>query len=123
MIARNYYDLEVFKLAYENAMQVFRLTSSFPKEEKYALTDQIRRSSRSVCANISEAFRRRRYEKSFVLRLNDAEAEATETQVWITFSYDCEYIDKTTKDHLLEEYDRIIGKIVLMINNSTKWKI
>lgn len=74
MIARNYNDLEVYKLAYECAMHIFRISSGFPKEERYALTDQIRRSSISVCANISEAFRRRRYVKSFVLRLNDAGA-------------------------------------------------
>jgi four helix bundle protein len=123
MIAKTYRDLEVYKMAYENAMLIFRITANFPKEERYALTDQIRRSSRSVCANISEAFRRRRYEKSFVLRLNDAEAEASETQVWISFSCDCNYIEESVKNKLNEEYDKIIGKIVRMIMDSHKWKI
>jgi len=123
MLIKTYEDLEVFQSAYKNAMIIFQLTKKYPKEERYALTDQIRRSSRSVCANISEAFRRRRYEKSFALRLNDAEAEASETQVWIKFSYDCGYIDKRTMADILGAYDNIIGKIVVMIKQAYKWKI
>ena len=72
-------DLEVYRMAFEGAMKIFELSKSFPKEETYSLTDQVRRSSRSVCTNIAEAWRRRRYERSFVSRLNDAEAEAAET--------------------------------------------
>ncbi|MEN8225376.1 MAG: four helix bundle protein [Bacteroidota bacterium] len=106
MIIKTYQDLVVFQIAYKNAMNIFEISKLFPKEEKYAITDQIRRSSRSVCANISEAFRRRPYVKSFALRLNDAEAEASETQVWIKFSY-----------------NTIIAKIVVMINQAGKWKI
>ena len=123
MIIKTYEDLEVFQLAYKNAMVIFQLTKQFPQEEKYAITDQIRRSSRSVCANISEAFRKRRYEKLFALRLNDAEAEATETQVWIQFSYDCGYIDHNTRYKLIRSYNDIIGKIVRMINQASSWKL
>lgn len=75
-------------------MSIFRTTKSFPKEERYSLTDQIRRSSRSVCANIAEAWRKRRYEAAFVSKLSDSEAEAAETQTWIQFSVECEYIDR-----------------------------
>jgi four helix bundle protein len=123
MIIRTHQDLEVFQIAYKNAMDIFQTSKSFPKEEKYAITDQIRRSSRSVCANIAEAFRRRRYVKSFALRLNDAEAEASETQVWINFSYDCGYLNEKTMRELLDSYNTIIAKIVVMINQANKWKI
>ena len=78
-------DLEVFNLAFDSAMKIFEISKSFSIEERYSLTDQIRRLSRSVCANISEAFRRRRYPKSFVSKLNESEAESAETQTWIKF--------------------------------------
>ena len=86
-------DLEVYNLAFNTACQIFELLKRFPKEEKYSLTDQIRRSSRSVCANIAEAWRRRRYPAAFIKKLKNAEAEATETQVWLTFCDKCEYLD------------------------------
>ena len=91
---RRHSDLDVYKQAFEVAMSIFRTTKSFPKEERYSLTDQIRRSSRSVCANIAEAWRKRRYEAAFVSKLSDSEAEAAETQTWIQFSVECEYIDR-----------------------------
>ena len=83
-------DLEVYNLAFNTACQIFELTKEFPKEERYSLTDQIRRSSRSVCANIAEAWRKRRYPAAFINKLNNAEAEATETQVWLDFCEKCE---------------------------------
>jgi four helix bundle protein len=86
-------ELEVYQLAFEAAMEIFEVTKSFPREEVYSLTDQIRRSSRSVCVNIAEAWRRRRYKGSFVYRLNDAEAEAAETQTWLEFAVKCNYLD------------------------------
>jgi four helix bundle protein len=86
-------DLNVYQMAFEAAMRIFELTKSFPKEETYSLTDQIRRSSRSVCSNIAEAWRKRRYEAAFVSKLNDAEAEAAETQTWLEFSAKCGYLD------------------------------
>jgi four helix bundle protein len=85
-------DLKVFQLAYKLAMEIFEASKSFPKEEKYSLTDQIRRSSRSVAANIGEGFRKRQYPRMFLSKLADADGEATETQVWLDFSRDCEYL-------------------------------
>jgi four helix bundle protein len=114
-------ELDVYQLAFDNAMKIFYITDKFPKTEIYSLTDQIRRSSRSVCANIAEAFRKRRYRKAFIAKLSDAESEAAETQVWLDFAYNCKYIDENTKDYLYQQYDYIIGKLVNMINNSDKW--
>jgi len=102
------------------AMEVFQLTKSFPQAEKYSLTDQIRRSSRSVCANIAEAWRKRRYKAAFIAKLSDAESEACETQVWIEFSYKCGFIDKRLKDNLDDKYEHIISQLVIMIDESEK---
>lgn len=121
MKIRSHKDLEVYQLAFDMAMEVFQLTKDFPKEEKYSLTDQIRRSSRSVCANLAEAFRKRRYPKSFVAKINDCEAEASETQVWLDFSLKCEYIDQETYDRLFLAYHNIIGKLVNMSLHPEKW--
>jgi len=120
-LIRTHKELEVYKLAFDSAMEIFEITSSFPKEEKYSLTDQMRRSSRSVCANIAEAFRKRRYEKAFVAKLSDSEGEAAETQVWIAFAYKCGYINNTIKEKLDQKYDHIIGKIINMIIHPEKW--
>lgn len=116
-------DLEVYQMAFEAAMRVFDLTKSFPKEETYSLTDQIRRSSRSVCSNIAEAWRKRRYEAAFVSKLNDAEAEAAETQVWLEFSMKCDYLDVAVGRELDTTYDNILGKLVNMILHPEKWII
>ncbi|MEX2591288.1 MAG: four helix bundle protein [Anditalea sp.] len=89
---RSHEDFMVFQLAFEASMEIYRLSRVFPKEERYALTDQIRRSSRSVCANLAEAFRKRKYPKSFVAKLIDCEGEAAETQVWLKYAKDCEYL-------------------------------
>jgi four helix bundle protein len=89
---KGYRDLKVYQLAYKAAMEIFELSKLFPKEEKYSLTDQIRRSSRSVAANIAEGFRKRQYPKMFVSKLADADGEATETQVWLDFARDCQYL-------------------------------
>lgn len=137
-LIRTHKDLEVFQLAFEAAIKIFELSKSFPKDERFSLTDQIRRSSRSVAANIAEAFRKRRYEKAFVAKLSDSEGEAVypvklfhnrfhnyltgaETQVWIAFAYKCSYINNTIKEKLDQEYDHIIGKIVNMIIHLEKW--
>ena len=114
-------DLDVYKLAFDAAMEIFELTKSYPKEEKYSLVDQIRRSSRSVSSNIAEAFRKRRYEKAFVSKLSDSEGEAAETQVWLDFSFKCKYIDEETYSKLYNKYDQIIGKLVNMIRHPEKW--
>lgn len=91
-IIRSHRELKVYRLAFQNAMKIYLLTKSFPKEETYLLTDQIRRSSRSVCSNIAEGFRRRKYPKSFSSKLNESEAEAAETQNWLDFALECNYI-------------------------------
>jgi four helix bundle protein len=119
----SYRDLDVFELAMDASMEIFRLSRAFPKEERYSLTDQIRRSSRSVCANLGEAWRRRRYEKSFILRLNDAESEAEETRVWLEYAERCEYLKSEAVKALDDKYNRILGKLVRMINRPGVWVI
>ena len=121
MKIRSHKDLDTYVMAFEAAMSIFNLTKSFPKEEKYSLTDQIRRSSRSVCANLAEAFRKRKYPKHFVSKLSDSEGEGAETQVWLDFSLDCGYIDQQTYDELYLKYDQIIGKLVNMALYPEKW--
>ena len=117
----NHRDLDVYCRAFECAMTIFRLSQPFPKEETYSLTDQIRRSSRSVCANLAEAWRRRRYEKAFIDKLSIAESEAAETQVWLEFAVECEYIPAEEARELYKNYAAIIGTLVNMINNPDKW--
>lgn len=121
--ARSHTDLEVYQIAFETAMTIFELSKAFPAEEGYSLTDQIRRSSRAVCANIAEAWRRRRYEKSFVLRLNDAEAEAAETQTWLEFAVKCGYVESQKAQQLYKTYNNIIGKVITMINQADSWTL
>jgi len=120
-IIHSHKELDVFKLAFTAAMEIFELTKSFPSEERFSLVDQIRRSSRSVTTNIAEAFRKRRYEKAFVAKLSDSEGEAAETQVWLDFSYNCKYINEVQRKNLYLKYDHIIGKLVNMIKNPDKW--
>lgn len=117
----DYKDLIAFKKAYQLAMEMFEVTKKFPKEEKYSLTDQIRRSSRSVCANIGEAYRKRRYAAHFISKLSDAECENTETEIWLQFAIDCKYLDQDT--HLsLSQKNIEIGKLVwYMINHPDKF--
>lgn len=114
-------DLNVYKNAFHAAMQIFELSKNFPKAEQYSLTDQIRRSSRSVCANSAEAFRKRRYQKSFIAKLSDAESEAAETQVWLEFSLVHNYIGNEEYEELNRNYDYILAQLVTMINQSEKW--
>jgi len=123
MRIRDHRELDVYKLAFKCAMEIFEISKSFPKEEIYSLTDQIRRSSRSVCANIGEAFRKRRYPKSFVAKLVDSEGEGVETQTWLQFASECNYMGKNAANRLSEEYDKIIGKLVTMENQSEKWTV
>lgn len=118
---QSHHELEVYQLAFDTAMRVFELAKGFPGEEKYSLTNQIRRSSRSVCANIAEAWRRRRYEAAFVSKLNDAEAEAAETQTWIQFSMECQYLAHETGSELHQIYNTILGKLVSMITKPQPW--
>jgi four helix bundle protein len=119
----SYKDLRVYQQAMNLAMEIFTLTKEFPKEEKYSLVDQIRRSSRSVCTNIAEAWRKRRYKAAFIAKLSDSETEACETQVWIEFSLRCEYINPEKANMLDEECNQILGQIVTMIDGADKWLI
>ena len=114
-------DLEVYQLVFETAMQIFRLTKTFPSEERYSLIDQIRRSSRSVCANLAEAWRKRCYEGSFLIKLSDSEAKAAETQIWLEFAVQCEYLETEAARELYQTYNHIIGKLVTMVNNPSPW--
>ena len=108
-------DLKVYQLAYKLAMSVFEESKSFPKEERYSLTDQIRRSSRSVVANLAEGYRKRQYPNAFVSKLADADAEATETQIWLDFARDCAYLTKEHHDELIRGYEEIGRMLQAMI--------
>lgn len=123
MKIENHRQLDVYRMAFEAAVEISESSRSFPAEERYSLTDQVRRSSRSVCANIAEAFRKRKYEKSFVSKLNDSEGEAGETQTWLEFANRFGYLETEEFTHLYSEYDNIIGKIVRMRNQPGKWSI
>ena len=116
-------DLDVYGMSFHAAMEIYDLTKEFPIEERYSLTDQIRRSSRSVCANVSEAWHRRRYPASFVSKLTDSLGEAAETQTWIHFAVACRYLSPNTADRLEQEYCFIIGKLVRMISAPEKWHL
>lgn len=108
-------------MSVEAAMEIFELTKTFPREEMYSLTDQIRRSSRAVSSAIAEAWRRRRYEKAFVNKLNESESEAAETQVWLEYAVKCAYLTRDVGKALHMRYDHIIGKLVNMGNNPGPW--
>ena len=120
---KSYKELRVYQSAIEAAMLIFGLTKHFPSEEKFSMVDQIRRSSRSVCANIAEAWRKRRYPAHFVSKLSDSEGEAEETRVWIELAHRCGYLKKEQADNLDDRYDKILGQLVLMINAPDKWKL
>ena len=119
--ANGIYRKQVALLAFSAAMKLFEMSKGFPKEETYSLTDQLRRSSRSVCANLAEAWRKRRYEAAFVAKLSDAETEAAETQVWLEFAVKCDYVARDTAAELYRTYDQIIATIVGMITHATDW--
>ena len=123
VIIRTHKDLDVYQLSFQAGMLIFNLSKNFPKEEKYSLIDQIRRSSRSVSGNIAEAWRHRRYPKSFISKLSVSEGEAAETQVWLDYAFACEYIDNNIHQELHTHYDHIIGKLVKMISKPENWII
>jgi four helix bundle protein len=114
-------DLPVYQAAFSAAQEVFALSKSFPPEERYSLTDQIRRSFRSVCANIAEAWRKRRSEAFFVSTLNISEGEAADTQVWLQFAVDCKYLDSEQTRPLYAKYDEILAQLVHLIENPSPW--
>jgi four helix bundle protein len=120
---RHFRDLDVYQNALASGLRVYELTKTFPTEERYALTDQIRRSSRSVCANIAEAWRKRRYEAAFVSKLSDAETEAAETQVHAEFAFKHSYLSGHEFLEVDDAYEKIIGQLVKMIDHPEKWLI
>src|SRR6266446_6221085 len=122
-IVKHFRDLELYQGAMEIVMSVSKLTKKFPADEKYVLSDQIRRSSRSVCANLAEAWRKRRYLAAFVSKLNDAETEAAETQVHLEVALRHRYITSETFENLDDACDKVLGQIVGMIDHADRWII
>jgi four helix bundle protein len=114
-------ELRVYQLAFDAAMTIFDLTTNFPAEERYALSDQVRRSSRSICANLAEAWRKRRYEAAFLGKLSDCEAEAAETQTWLDFAINCNYISPEKGKELYMTYNQVLAGLVSMIRNPSPW--
>jgi|SRR5207302_7667343 len=119
----SYKQLRVYQNAMNSAMDIYHLSKEFPREERYSLTDQVRRSSRSVCANIAEAWRKRRYQAAFIAKLSDALSEASETQVWIDFSLRCGYVGTSVADRLDQHYNVILSQLVVMTQKSSDWLI
>lgn len=117
-----YKDLIVYKKAFSQAMDIFEITKSFPVEERYSLTDQIRRSSRSVCSNIAEGYRKRMYEAHFVSKMSDADMENSETLTWVDFALACKYIDKTQYNKLIENSEEVGRLISHMIRFPEKYR-
>lgn len=121
MRVADYKDLRVYQAAFDAAMRIFELTKTFSAEERYSLTDQIRRSSRSVCSNIAEAWRKRRYEAAFVSKLSDSEGEAAETEVHLAFALRCGYLKPETHAQLKDAYDHICRQLRTMIDDAGSW--
>jgi len=119
---RGHRDLKVYQLAYKLAMEIFNETKSFPKKERYSLTDQIRRSSRSVATNIAEGYRKRRYPNMFVSKMADADSEGTETQVWLDFAQDCGYLPQERYGRLICGYEDVGKMLGAMMATPQKFK-
>jgi four helix bundle protein len=117
----SYRDLIVYQKAYKLAMEIFEVSKDFPKEEKYSLTDQIRRSSRSITSCLAEAWAKRRYEKAFVNKITDSLGEEFETEVWLDFSKDCKYLIDTDHSRLINEYLEVRKILISMINSPEEW--
>jgi len=107
-------DLDVYNLAFDTGMIIFKISKAFPKDEKYSLTDQVRRSSRSVCSNLAEGWRKRKYQAVFINKLLDAAQEAAETQTWLEFALHCGYIDDDVCRNLYEKYEHIFAMLSTM---------
>ena len=130
-VIKSHEDLVVYQMAFEAAMTIFNLSKSFPVEERYSLTDQIRRSSRSVCANLAEAWRKRRYKAAFIAKLSDcfavlkdtASHKSAETQVWLKFAVKCQYLSVEQGRELYGIYNQVLSGLVNMINNPSRWII
>jgi four helix bundle protein len=121
-LVRKHTELQVYQRSFAAAMSLFQLSKKFPPEEKYSLTDQVRRSSRSVSANLAEGWRKRRYPAAFAAKLSDCEGEAAETQTWLQFAVECGYLKSPEARSLYQEYDEIIAMLVTMNQNAEAWK-
>lgn len=121
MLHRNVKDLDVYKKAYQLAMNIFIVSKMWPEEEKYSLTDQIRRSSRSVCTNLREAWSKRRYEAHFVSKLTDSDGENAETDTWLDFAHDCEYLEEQKYIQLKQDCEDVGSMLGGMLNNPNKF--
>ena len=121
MAAKDYRELRVYQLAFESAVRIQELTKTFPADEKFSLTDQIRRSSRSVCTNLAEAWRKRRYPNHFASKLSDADSEAAETSTWLDFALRFGYINQAVHQELFDHYDHIMSQLTLMMAEPQKW--
>ena len=120
---KHFRELDVYQNAMRLTMEIFKLTQGFPSEERYNLTDQIRRSSRSVCTNLAEAWRKRRYRAAFVAKLSDSETEAAETQVSAELAFRCGYL-KEDKFHQIDQaYEKVLGQLVSMADGADAWLI
>lgn len=120
---RSFKELRVWQSAMDLAMRVFELTTKFPAEERYSLTDQFRRASRSVASNIAEGWRKRRYPAAFVAKLSDSESEAAESQTWIEFSRRCGYLSAEVAADLDRSYEELLNQLVHMITHANDWTI
>ena len=122
-LIKSFKELRVWQNAMDLAMSIFESSKKFPPEERYSLTDQIRRSSRSVATNIAESWRKRRYPAAFVSKLSDSETEAAETQTWLEFCRRCQYLKEEIASSLDAKYEEVLGQLVNMMNHPEKWSI
>ena len=120
---KSHRDLKVYRRAFDLAMQIHKASKSFPAEERYSLTDQIRRSSKAVNSAISEGWRRRRYKAAFINKMSEAEAEAAETQTWLEFCEACGYLEQGTAWELIDEYEKLMFTLVAIIDHADEWII
>jgi four helix bundle protein len=118
---RHFRDLRVYQQGFQAARQIFEHSKNWPREERFSRTDQIRRSSRSVCGSIAEAWRKRRYEAHFISKLTDADSEGAETQSWLDFALRCGYLSREDYNHLDQLYEAITGGLVKMMAEPEKW--
>ena len=122
-LVQDYKELRVYTNAIDAAMEIFEITRSFPPEERYSMVDQVRRSSRSVCANLAESWMKRRYKAAFIAKLNDAVSEAAETKVWVELAEKCKYMDASAREALERRYTEIIGQLIKMTNQADSWLV
>jgi len=123
MGVKDFHELRVYQLAFECAVRIYEITERFPSVERYSLTDQVRRSSRSVCANIAEAWRKRRYANHFVSNLSDADGEAAETGVWLDFALRFGHISPDIHREVGDHYDHICGQLTIMMSEPERWSL